>query len=289
METSIPHFIKSFVGYLEGTGKSSHTIRNYQIDLRAFQDYLDALTPKRIGLDQLLPEDVLQYPDFLKAQGLKVNTRRRRILTLRKWLRYLKSRNKLGFDLSDRIPAPGKMERVPKLSSRPDLVRKIDELPTDEPIHFRNRALLRTLAETGCLVSELIHLRFEDFKKGQVSFSGKRERSVPISEKLFSEIQTIKRSYPAAKHCFLSYGKSRVTQIPLTSRAVELLFRSLEGAIQQGFDSRTFRQAAILAWSKEGLSADEIQKRLGLKSKYAFRVYLPHFQAEEAKNSQIQD
>ncbi|MBL7715780.1 MAG: site-specific integrase [Bdellovibrionales bacterium] len=282
---SIQYFIKSFMGYLEGTGKSSHTIRNYGIDLQAFQNYIDALTPKRILMTQILPEDVLQYSDYLKAQGLKTNTRRRRVLTLRKWLRYLKSRGKIGFDLADQIPAPGKLERVPKRISRSELLQKIDALPDDEPIHGRNRALLRTLAETGCLVSELVQLRFEDFKKGSVRFLGKRERTVAISDRLFSEVQGLKKFYTSASHCFLSYGKSRFTQIPLTARAVELLFRQLEPAILPGFDSRTFRQAVILDWMSDGISEQEIQKRLGLKSKYAFRVYFPLRSKTEATSS----
>jgi hypothetical protein len=36
---------------------------------------------------------------------------------------------------------------------------------------------------------------------------------------------------------------------------------------------RTIRHSAVMGWFQQGMTEEEIQRRLGLKSAYAFRAY----------------
>ena len=97
--------LKSFLGYLEGTGKSLHTIKSYRLDLHAFHAFLERQAGgKPVALDRLEPADVDRFHDHLRELGLKNNTRRRQLLTVRRFLSYLVNRKKLPVSSAPRSP-----------------------------------------------------------------------------------------------------------------------------------------------------------------------------------------
>src|ERR1035437_2775169 len=94
---------RSFVGHLEGTEKALLTIRNYRSDLRSFEEFLrTGLANRPVALQQVHPRDLTRYSDYLTAQNFRSNTRRRKVLTIRKFLAYLGRRNKIAPDLAAR-------------------------------------------------------------------------------------------------------------------------------------------------------------------------------------------
>jgi site-specific recombinase XerD len=274
-----PKAFKSFMGYLEGTQKAAHTIKNYRLDLLAFQSFLsDGDEKKAMRCENLGEADLARYHEFLGTQGLKTNTRRRKLLTAHRFVRYLSQRNQLVVTLPSRLPAPHKIERVPFTVPREQLIQAVRALTVESVLERRNRALLWTLAETGCQVSELTQLRFENWTSGrggcQVSITGKAARELPVSQNLFDEIESLKEASREKKWLFLGFNKHGPLGTPISSRGVELLVRhySVRLGISQ-LTPRTFRHSAVVAWFQEGLTQNEIQKRLGLRTAYAFRSY----------------
>jgi site-specific recombinase XerD len=277
--------LKSFLGYLEGTQKSAHTIKNYRLDLLAFQKFLAAQAGNRpIECENLSSADLDRYHTHLKTADLKTNTRRRKLLTAQHFLRYLSKRKQLVMPIPNKLPAPHKVERIPFTVPRRELIAAIRALPAETPLALRDRAMLWVLAETGCLVSEVSTLQAQDWveedSKRVVRFSGKAERSIEVSSELFEEIQSLANSQ---KWLFAGHNKHGSLGTPMTPRGIELLVRHYAGRI--GFDQltpRTFRHSVAIAWFREGMTQDEVQRRLGLKSKYAFRAYLPILKSETA-------
>ena len=97
---SIHAAIKSFVGFLEGTHKSLHTIESYRSDLTTFRKFLeDGMAPQPVALHELQSSDLVKYHEYLRLLHLKTNTRRRKLLTVRKFFRYLTVRKKLAIDI----------------------------------------------------------------------------------------------------------------------------------------------------------------------------------------------
>lgn len=297
---TLAYALKSFVGYLEGTEKSAHTIKNYKSDLVSFQNYLEkGLGSAPVALAEVNYDDLERYHEFLKAEGLKTNTRRRKVLTVRRMLKYLTLRNKLTLDVGRKIPAPQKIERIPLTVSYSDLLQAVRKLPADVEIQARNRALLWTLVETGCLVSEVTPLRFEDWKvlpreqseidvppAYYVTFGGKAARAVPVSSDLYQEIERLRIKAGERQPIFLGFNKFGSLGAPITARGIEMLVKSY--APRLGFEiltPRTFRHTAVIEWFKSGLSRAEIQKRLGLKTDYAFRTYDPVFKSMKKTTS----
>jgi integrase/recombinase XerC len=285
--------LKSFVGYLEGTQKADHTIKNYRFDLLAFADFLKTTVKgKEIRLKELGKIELDAFHDHLKGLGLKNNTRRRKLMTIRKFLSFLAGRNQLNEDSGNaalRVLAPAKIERIPYTVMTEDLIKACERLPCASPIQTRNAALLRTLIETGCQVSEIPKIRFTDFEARSggsyaLSLSGKGAREVPISRELYESIQKLSK-LGDEKNVFLGFNKFGSMGAPITPRGIELLVRHTAEAL--GFPDlvpRTFRHSVVLYWHRLGISQNEIQARLGLKSAYAFRAYEVLFNAEAVKS-----
>lgn len=289
-QINFPAAIQSFLGYLEGTGKSALTIKNYRLDVEAFFRFLrEERGGKIMPLNQLGTSDLKSYSGFLKAKGLRNNTRRRKILTASLFLAYLAKRKKVDAELGQKFPAPHKIERIPFTVPAQLLVEAIQGLETGSVLLARNRCLLWTLAETGCLVSEVTDLKFEQWTlneqgSAQVHFFGKFKRSVPVSQDLYQSIQelransgtVLRKGIIADESSWIFSGFNRFGSLgsPISCRGVELMTKQYGPKL--GFSNltpRTFRHSIILKWFQDGYSQSEVQSRLGLKTTYAFRSY----------------
>jgi site-specific recombinase XerD len=277
---TFPQAIRAFVGYLEGTQKSHHTIKNYSLDLAAFQDFIhQEYSGKLVQPAEITPADLTRYRQFLQKRGFKTNTRRRKILTVSQFLSFLSKRNKLSPVLAKKIPAPHKMERIPFTVPSLDLLELIKKLPAVTQIEARNRVLLWTLAETGCLVSEVVDLKFEQWTlnpgmKGQVELLGKSPRLIPVSAELIQAIRSLQEFQNQSPWLFLGFNKFGSLGGPISARGVELLVKSYGSKLgHPELTPRTFRHSVIIQWFSEGLAQKDIQVRLGLRTTYAFRSY----------------
>lgn len=283
--SDFPYAIRSFLGYLEGTSKALHTIKSYRLDLLSFQRFLkleqSELGDRSISLEAITPDNIERYHSWLKSQGLKNNTRRRKLLTVQKFANYLAQRKKTSQEIPVKYPTPHKVERIPAIVSLSELLNAIQKLPAESILDLRNRALLWTMAETGCLVSEVTRLRYENWILGshEVEFVGKSQRKLHISERLGLAIEELreKTHESQSKPCpwvFSGFNKFGSLGSPITPRGVELLVKHY--ASQLGFPEltpRTFRHSAVIHWMEQGIQQKQIQEILGLKSNYAFRVY----------------
>lgn len=277
--------LKSFVGYLEGTEKSAHTIKNYRLDVEAFQNFLNhGLSDKPVKLEKVTPGDLDRFHDHMKAQGLKTNTRRRKLLTVRRFLSYLVNRNKLPMELGKKIPTPHKIERIPLIVPSEALIAAVRALPFESVLDERNRVLLWTLAETGCQVSEVSQLRFENWEMGKspvVHVGGKSPRAIPVSKELVEAVQNLRARAKDSPWLFLGFNKFGSLGSAISPRGVELLVKFHAPKLGQSeLTPRTFRHSAVVRWFQDGVTREEIQKRLGLRTPYAFRTYEPLFKSK---------
>lgn len=283
--------VKSFLGYLEGTSKARHTISSYANDLGTFEKFLQThRTPLRTVTSKHLDD----YHDFLRAQGMMANTRRRKLLTVRRFFKYLVGRKQLDVNVSARLPAPYKVERVPKTLNIDDLINAL-KADSSSALEMgsqaaRNRALVWTLAETGALVSEVARLRFDSlnlaagqpsltiFSAGRVTADGGASRDVPISDGLLQALSSLDRK---TAWLFLGFNKGGPLAAPITPRGIEILLHSYGKRLSYpALTPRLIRHSRVLSWLREGKTKEEVQRLLGLRSDYAFRVYAPLLQAQ---------
>jgi site-specific recombinase XerD len=232
-------------------------------------------------------KELNEYHEFLQSQGFKTNTRRRKLLTAQRFVRYLSQRNQLLVEVPTKLPAPHKIERVPFTVSQKQLIQMIRTLPAVSVLEKRNRALLWVLAETGCQVSEITQLHFDHWSKpngkAQVIIPGKATRTLSVSSELFSEIEELQAVSQGKSPVFLGFNKHGPLGAAISARGVELLVRFYSSRLNiPELTPRTFRHSAVVGWFEQGITQDEIQKRLGLRTAYAFRAYAPLLKSNSA-------
>jgi site-specific recombinase XerD len=289
-DSSFAAALRSFLGHLEGTAKAKHTVASYRFDLQNFDRFLHS-QKSGVGIANvrtLTRKDLERFGDWLKLDGQKTNTRRRKLMTVRKFMQYLAGRKKLDLDVGRKLPAPEKVERVPFTLDANALRTAVLSLPGDSHLRLRNSVLLLVLLETGASVSEVAQLRWSmiDFEKLRVRFFGKSERDVTISQELADRFAKLRKfAADSDDLCFVGFNRFGPVRLGkksmgITPRGVEMLVKALCGTL--GFSEttpRTLRHSAVVAWFRAGVSESEIQKRLGLKTAYTFRIYQPIFAA----------
>jgi len=281
-KTGFAAAMKSFIGHLEGTGKAAHTIDSYRLDLLRFEEFLqsEGRKAREVRVDRITRKDLERYHEKLKQGGQKTNTRRRKLMTLRKLMTYLTARKRIDFDIAKKLPAPAKLERIPFTVDSAKLIEAIRATGAETSLFARNRALLWLLAETGCSVAEAARLRWKevDLEGGRIEFVGKAERTLPISSDLAKALAQILGTAKPIEPCFRGFNRFGSLGGAITPRGIELLVKSYEPKLGLGtLTPRSFRHSIVVHWFKEGVAEIEIQKRLGLRTAYAFRVYAPIF------------
>lgn len=275
------------MGHLEGTGKSSHTIAAYRFDLQSFAEFLDGSRVGKTTLDLrvLMRRDLERYHEWLKQSGQKTNTRRRKLMTVRKFMHYLTHRKKLGLDIAKKLPAPEKLERVPETVDLAKFRGDLRKLDAGSPLARRNESILGVLMDSGCGVSEAAQLRWSqlDLKTGVLRFVGKSERDVKLSEETIASLARLKEEASENDLCFAGWNRHGPIRIgkralAITPRGIELLVKDLAATLgYPRVTPRTLRHSAVVEWFRAGVAETEIQRRLGLRTPYAFRIYAPIF------------
>lgn len=273
--------LKSFVGYLEGTGKAHHTIASYQLDLKDFIKFIDLKNNAR-ELLEITQKDLDRYHDYLKMNGQKTNTRRRKLMTLRKWSQYLSRRKKLTHDIAQSLPAPEKIERIPEVVPYETLLQQTKTMSADSPLKLRNKTLLFLLLETGCAVSEAADLHWSDWnsKQNEIAFRGRSARSFKVSKELAVLIEKLCETKSPEKPLFLGFNRFGSLGGAISTRGIELLVKSLrENSGHSKLTPRQLRHSTIAYWLQNGKTLEQVKTLLGLKTNYAFRVYAPWISA----------
>ena len=167
------------------SGNSVHTIDAYTRDVRrlaAFAASKGVADPEAVT--EKLLRDLIYH---LKDLGLAPTSIRRQISTLRTYFRFLEAEGHVTADPSDRLELPKTWRTLPDVLSDNEVEALLAAPNLDEPLAWRDRALLEVLYGTGVRVSELVGLGVKDVWYDdaliRVIGKGSKERLVPIGRR----------------------------------------------------------------------------------------------------------
>lgn len=272
-ERSLPSYaklLKGYLGFLEGRGKSLSTIQSYRSDLQLFEHFLRQRKKDFYALER---RDFEAYLHWMERQGLKTNTKRRKILSAKALVKYAVSRKKLAPSEVRFFRTPERLERLPWIPSTDDWMDILTVARPDTPLGLRNRLVLLLLKETGCTVAELCELRWNQWDGTSMEFLGKKPRKIAICSET-KALLTEWRKKNSGKHLFPGFNRHGITSERMTPRGVELYFRQL--GRNTGFPHlkpKTLRHFAVTEWLRENVAEAEIQRRLGVHQNYSLNVY----------------
>lgn len=176
-------------------GASPETQAAYYRDVTRFVGYA-------VGRGTASPPDVTakllrEYLYHLKDLGLAPASIRRNVSALRTYFRFLLGEGHLTRDPSERIESPKRWRTLPEVLTVTEVDRLLASPTLDDPLVFRDRALLELAYGAGLRVSEWISIGVRDvmFDEGLVRVFGKgsKERLVPIGRRAISALATYVR------------------------------------------------------------------------------------------------
>lgn len=181
--------LETFINYLRvERNASAHTVKNYTIDLKAFEAFLAGRDVDTV--DHFI---LRRYLADMRAKNFSKRSVARKLASLRSFFRFLYREGYIKQNPTTALSTPKLDKKLPVFLDV-DKVGKLVECPrTDDVGGLRDRAILETLYSTGMRVSELVglNLRSIDLISGiaKVFGKGSKERLTPIGEPAIAAIR----------------------------------------------------------------------------------------------------
>lgn len=178
-----PYMLRLFTDFLNlEQGASPRTHEAYHRDIERFATFATirgASTPASVSARVLR-----DYIYHLKDLGLAPASIRRNVSAVRTYFRFLLAEGHVVRDPSERLETPRRWRTLPEVLTVAEVERLLAAPSLDDPLVFRDRALLELGYGSGLRVSEWIELGVRDvlFEEGLVRVFGKgsKERLVPM-------------------------------------------------------------------------------------------------------------
>ncbi|MGB7211874.1 MAG: site-specific tyrosine recombinase XerD [Gemmatimonadales bacterium] len=184
-------FLEGFRDHLAlEAGAAANTVESYLRDVRHLIDFAPT-----IGVDSpagLTARGLREFVFSLKDMGLGPATIRRHVSAVRTYFRFAVGEGLVHVDPSDRLEAPKRGRKLPDTLSQADVTSMLEAPPLEDPLAWRDRALLELAYGAGLRVSELCGLTLADLwlddQVVRVFGKGSKERIVPIGRTVIGAV-----------------------------------------------------------------------------------------------------
>ena len=178
--------LERFAEYLTlEQGSSARTDESYARDLRRLAEW--ALAHGAPMPSALTAAHLREFVYHLKDLGLAPASIRRGVSAIRTWFKFLMAEGVVNADPSERLETPRKWRTLPEVLTPAEIERLIGAISIEEPLAFRDRAMLELAYGAGLRVGEWITLKANDLRldEGVVRVFGKgsKERLVPVGRR----------------------------------------------------------------------------------------------------------
>jgi integrase/recombinase XerD len=181
-----PFLLERFAEFLTlEQGSSARTNESYGRDLQRLAEW--AVAHGVVSPEALTAAQLREFVYFLKDLGLSPASIRRSISATRTWYRFLMAEGAVTGDPSERLETPKKWRTLPEVLTAHEVELLLSSIPIEEPLAFRDRAMLELAYGAGLRVGEWITIKVKDLMldEGVVRVFGKggKERLVPVGGK----------------------------------------------------------------------------------------------------------
>jgi site-specific recombinase XerD len=274
-----------FIQYLEKTGKSFNTLKNYQSDLQCFNKYL--LTHKsNLQLKSLNSDEAQAYGEYLNSKYDSSNSIRRRLQALRLFFDFLIKNHSFPENPMKAVlsapkivldPLPLAFHHLLKLDQYfKDQIEKNDDFQS--LIAFRNRVIVHLIYGSGLKVSDLSTL-----KRSDVFLNGKNPRVMvrPLKREPYSiplmkgSLSLFEKYLPHLIDDLFLFNANAYKIFPggLSPRGIELMFKSIHDELKIPVTAKNLRLSCIYRWMNEGRSESTIKEWMGVAPAYSLDSY----------------
>jgi integrase/recombinase XerD len=201
-------WLESFRDFLAlESGHSANTVEAYLRDLRRLGEFATARGVRDPG--RLTRALLREFVFLLKDLGLSAASIRRSVSAIRTYYGFLVGEGRVANDPSDRLESPRRGRVLPETLSVQEVESLIGSASIEQPLAWRDRALLELAYGGGLRVSELCALGLTDLLLTEnlirVFGKGSKERLVPIGRSVIGAVSV----YLHTMRSELDRGKSK--------------------------------------------------------------------------------
>ncbi len=278
--------LQPFLDYLKFEKRySKHTLLSYQNDLSAFFDYILTQYGETV-LKDISHMYIRSWLASLKDAGLASKSINRKISSLKSFYKYQLRTGVLAQSPMARIIAPKNESRLPNFVADKDIKTLFEHVEFSEGRQGETeRLMMMMLYHTGMRLSELIHIKFSQVdvsnKSLKILGKGNKERIIPVSAELLSEIRTFRKTEENHSELLFLNQKGK----PFSPRAVYSFVRkylSLVTTIDKK-SPHVLRHSFATHLTNNGADLNAVKELLGHSSLASTQVYT-HNSIEKLKN-----
>ncbi|WP_028834869.1 MULTISPECIES: tyrosine recombinase XerC [unclassified Pseudoalteromonas] len=258
---------------------SAHTVNQYVSQLGFAALYFNKLCDNWFAVQS---EHIRRYSMALRAKQLSGRTISLKLSCIRSLYKFLKAKNITEqphyHNPAQGIKGPKFAKPLPK-NLDVDQMARLLEIPDDDPLAIRDKAMMELMYSSGLRISELVGANMQDInaRNGEILVRGKgaKERLIPVGSKALEALKkwlAVRRLFMGAdEHAvFLSSKKNRISV-----RQVRL--RMQEWGIKQGISSQVHPHKLRHSFASHILESSgdlrAVQELLGHSSLSATQVY----------------
>lgn len=273
---TINDYINKFLEYIRSQrGYSHNTVRNYEIDLRQFFEYLKKNNGDPADLDTIDFRVIRGYLGGL-FKRYKKTTIARKLSAIRSFFNYIERNGQREGNPAAEISSPKQGNYIPEYLNIDDMFRLLQTAAVSNPLESRDLAILELLYSCGIRVSELTGLNLSDIDFDQrlvrVIGKGNKERIVPIGKKALEAVGNYIKSTDRLRRKGRNLEESGVSPLFLNNRGGRLSSRSVstlikkyvtESGLVNGITPHSIRHTFATHLLDSGADLRSVQELLG--------------------------
>ena len=286
--------VEAFLESLRNRALSEHTLLNYGLDMREFEEFVRIRKARIELVDHIFIRDFLNH---LYERKLQKSSVARKLACIRTFFKFMVKDKRRSSNPAELIASPRLPKKLPSYLGEEEAARVVEMPDSNSLKDLRDRAILELLYASGLRVRELVGLNDDhvDLRQQLVRVLGKgnKERIIPFGEhaalamqRYLFERDRLGIVQPEAKGCpfFVSLRGRR-----LNARDVQRLVVKTRRLLPSGrrLTTHTLRHSFATHLLERGADLRAIQELLGHASlattqKYT-HVSLEHLRAEYDK------
>jgi integrase/recombinase XerD len=252
-----------FENYLKSKRYSARTVKTYSDSLRTFFRFHHDTCIEKLGV-----EDVIRFNnDYILKNSLSQSFQNQVINAIKLFYR---NRFNRSMEL-EHLHRPRREKRLPNVLSKEEVKAILDA-----PTNLKHRAMLSLIYACGLRRSELLNLTLKDIHSDRKLLlirqsKGKKDRVVPLSEKLIAMLREYYKVYKPQHWLFEGQNHGN----PYSEKSLEnVLKHSIEKAgIQKKVSLHWLRHSYATHLLESGTDLRYIQELLGHSSSRTTEIY----------------
>ena len=244
---------------------AENTIKNYRNDLYSFFKTIN------IEYDQIKTRHVRKFLAKLSNSGYKATSRKRKLMALKSFYRFLELEGEITTNPLRRIQTPKIEKQLPHYITKEELNQMLEIAKKKDKLYWRNELIVSFLFYTGLRVSELQlltkHSIMDDGLIRVKGKGGKQRMAICINKSLLLKI----KDYARKNNTYLFENSNGE---PLSISQIRRIVKKYGSYIGKKLTPHRLRHSFATYLLKSGLNIRYLQILLGHTSLNTTQIYL---------------